>query len=349
MRPSPQVHVSQQVPAVANPPPPAAEPQEASVRVEGAELGADWLKQLQAWWDLKAFYPKEASDKNVGGTVKVHLWINPDGVVWNVDVAQSSGSAVLDEASFEIFHRAASGAALSAGHRRQPRADITISMHYVLRQPGAATASSKRNFTITNDPVQGTIVDTMQQKTCTRHCRGGRVHRFDFRNAYSRRSCLFSKARWHLMGQMDVPRRHRDHGSGHRGRCVSALDRNSGAEHGNEQGPSPSLRRVANRQQSSKRPFGRLYRTGLLNRSDLQVKPRSPGARDKLTSRPLGRREVKVFWLFLKAEQHLLTDNNAHRRRRIANPQRRLSRGIAVGLGRYIDGKDFHAFRPDQS
>jgi len=32
---------------------------------------------------------------------------------------------------------------------------------------GYAPASSKSPFTITNDPVQGTVIDTMQQRTCT--------------------------------------------------------------------------------------------------------------------------------------------------------------------------------------
>jgi TonB family protein len=141
--------------------------QNGSLRVEGAELSPDWIKQLQIWWDVHAFYPKEASTKNVSGTVKMHLWVRPDGVVWTGKVEQSSGSEILDEAAYEVFLRARLRP-FPPG-TPAPRADIYITMHYVLanRQAGNAPAPPKRPFTITSDQVQATAVDTMKQKICT--------------------------------------------------------------------------------------------------------------------------------------------------------------------------------------
>jgi len=123
---------------------------------------------LQIWWDQHAFYPREAVDKSISGTVKVHLWMHPDGVVWTVEVVESSGSKLLDDASFEIFHRARLRP-FPPG-TPAPRADIFISMHYLLahRQGAAAAAAAKKSpFTITDEPVKDTVVATMQQRVCT--------------------------------------------------------------------------------------------------------------------------------------------------------------------------------------
>ena len=53
----------------------------------------DMMRQLQAWWDVHAYYPRHASNKDQGGTVKLHLVILPDGRIWMVDVVDSSESA----------------------------------------------------------------------------------------------------------------------------------------------------------------------------------------------------------------------------------------------------------------
>ncbi len=56
----------------------------------------------------------------------------------------------------------------------EPKADIDISLHYVLAhrhdQPAAAGYTpvlSKSPFTIANDPVKSPILETMLQRTCT--------------------------------------------------------------------------------------------------------------------------------------------------------------------------------------
>ena len=130
----------------------------------------DVMRQLQAWWDVHAYYPRHASNNDEGGTVKVHLLIYPDGRIWKVDVVGSSGSSSLDTAAAATFH---------AGFVRPfpagaPDTNIDLSLHYVLAhrhdQPVIAVstpASSKGAFTITNDPVRSPILDTMLQRTCT--------------------------------------------------------------------------------------------------------------------------------------------------------------------------------------
>ncbi len=130
----------------------------------------DLMRQLQAWWDAHAYYPRHASNNDEGGTVKVHLVIHPDGKIWTIDVVESSGSRSLDSAGDSVFH----GESVRPFPEGESNADIDISLHYVLAhrhdQPVAAgytPVSSKSPFTITNDPVKSPILDTMLQRVCT--------------------------------------------------------------------------------------------------------------------------------------------------------------------------------------
>src|SRR5271170_7870919 len=61
------------------------------------------MRQLQAWWDVHAYYPRHASNSDEGGTVKLHLVIWPDGNIWRSEVAQGSGSPSLDTAAVAVF------------------------------------------------------------------------------------------------------------------------------------------------------------------------------------------------------------------------------------------------------
>src|ERR1700722_20084401 len=71
---------------------------------ESANVGLrDVMRQLQAWWDVHAYYPRHASNNDQGGTVKVHLLIWPDGNIFRVSVVGSSGSQSLDAAAFGVF------------------------------------------------------------------------------------------------------------------------------------------------------------------------------------------------------------------------------------------------------
>ena len=140
-------------------------------QVEPANAGRrDVMRQLQAWWDAHAYYPRHASNNDEGGTVKVHLVILPDGRIWTVNVVESSGSRSLDAAGSSVFR----GGFVRPFPEGEPKADIDISLHYVLAhrhdQPVAAGYTpvlSKSPFTITNDPVKSPILETMLQRTCT--------------------------------------------------------------------------------------------------------------------------------------------------------------------------------------
>jgi len=121
--------------------------------------GSNWMKQLQAWWDVHAYYPPDALKNHEDGTVKVHLVIPQDGEVGLVQVAQGSGSHTLDMAGYEVFKYARLRPVPSAPPA--PQADVFITLHYVL-----AHQQTKSPFTVTNDPVVGTVVDTMLERTC---------------------------------------------------------------------------------------------------------------------------------------------------------------------------------------
>lgn len=117
--------------ATANPagaPTHATEGQDAAGRASGANNGAAWMGKLKQWWDQRSFYPKEASQTNEGGNVKVHILIAPDGQVTSIEVVQGSGSSVLDAAALAVF-RNAHLPPLPAGTPAQP-ADVVVTLHY---------------------------------------------------------------------------------------------------------------------------------------------------------------------------------------------------------------------------
>ena len=131
----------------------------------------DLMRQLQAWWDLHAYYPRHASNSDEGGTVKVHLVVLPDGRIWKVDVVGSSGLPSLDTAGSLAFR----GGFVRPFPAGAPETDLDISLHYVLAHRHDETVaagytppvSSRRPFTIMNDPVKSPILETMLQRTCT--------------------------------------------------------------------------------------------------------------------------------------------------------------------------------------
>lgn len=136
-------------PPVAQVHPPRAPPQRAPARAAGNPTGAPahatagqnaaggtnnansdaaWMGKLKQWWDLHSYYPKEASQTNEGGNVKVHIVIAPDGQVKLVEVVQSSGLSVLDAAAIAVF-RNARLPPFPPGTPVQP-ADVVVMLHY---------------------------------------------------------------------------------------------------------------------------------------------------------------------------------------------------------------------------
>ena len=77
---------------------------------------------------LTSFYPKEASQTNDGGNVKVHIVIAPDGQVTSIEVVQGSGLSVLDAAALAVF-RNAHLPPFPPGMPAPP-ADVVLTLHY---------------------------------------------------------------------------------------------------------------------------------------------------------------------------------------------------------------------------
>src|SRR3984957_16877384 len=140
----------------------------------------DLMRQLQAWWELHAYYPRHASNNDESGTVRLHLVVIPDGRIWMISVAESSGSRSLDSAGSAAF-RDGFVRPFPAG---EPQADIDISLRYILAHRhdevvpvGYTPVLSRSHFSITNDPVKSPVLDKMAQRVCT-----GRVVKGGIRN-----------------------------------------------------------------------------------------------------------------------------------------------------------------------
>jgi outer membrane biosynthesis protein TonB len=69
------------------------------VRVEGADLGVDWERELQAWWRRHAFYPDQAAENDEDGTNRITVLLDRTGKVHSVEMEMRSGSQWLDMAS----------------------------------------------------------------------------------------------------------------------------------------------------------------------------------------------------------------------------------------------------------
>src|ERR1700678_3814352 len=98
-------------------------------QVEPANPGRrDLMRQLQAWWEVHAYYPRHASNNDEGGIVKLHLVIAPDGRIGTVNVVESSGSHSLDAAGVAVFR----DVFVRPFPAEETRADVDISLRYVL-------------------------------------------------------------------------------------------------------------------------------------------------------------------------------------------------------------------------
>jgi len=102
--------------------------QNGASRTRDANNGAAWMGKLKQWWDQHSFYPKEASQTNDGGNVKVHIVIAPDGQVTSIEVVQGSGLSVLDAAALAVF-RNAHLPPFPPGTPAPP-ADVVLTLHY---------------------------------------------------------------------------------------------------------------------------------------------------------------------------------------------------------------------------
>jgi TonB family protein len=72
---------------------PSADP---SVRVTGAQVGADWRAAFRRWLDQNIRYPERAIQLGEDGTVRVRVIANPDGTVRSVQLVGPSTSPSLN-------------------------------------------------------------------------------------------------------------------------------------------------------------------------------------------------------------------------------------------------------------
>jgi TonB family protein len=76
------------------------------VRIEGADLGAEWERALLAWWDQHSFYPHQAVENDEEGTNRLRILVDRTGQVHSVVLEMRSGSQWLDLGSLAIFRDA---------------------------------------------------------------------------------------------------------------------------------------------------------------------------------------------------------------------------------------------------
>lgn len=105
-----------------------ADPTPFSKRDEDA-AGADWRNALSRWVAQHAYYPEQARREFQEGDVKVHVRVEPNGRVKEVELIAKSGSMWLDLALLALF-RDQRLPSLPSGEKEPIEFDFT--MHYVL-------------------------------------------------------------------------------------------------------------------------------------------------------------------------------------------------------------------------
>lgn len=103
------------------------------VRIEGADLGEDWERALQAWWDRHGFYPRQAAENGEDGTNRLRVLLDRTGRVHSVELEMRSGSQWLDMGSLAIFRDAKLPPFPLATPQNEATLHITIT--YILIRP----------------------------------------------------------------------------------------------------------------------------------------------------------------------------------------------------------------------
>jgi protein TonB len=102
----------------------------ASLRITGAELGADWRAAFQAWLQRNGYYPPEAARAGEDGPVTVRFEVGRDGRVRWVRLIYASGSRWLDIATQALL-RDRMIPPFPPGNRDE-QATIDLTIHYIL-------------------------------------------------------------------------------------------------------------------------------------------------------------------------------------------------------------------------
>ncbi len=100
------------------------------IQVSGAQVGSDWIHDLQEWWYAHRIYPPGAGERGESGTVQLHLQVDRTGKVLSVEVVSTSGSKLLDTGALATFR----GRNLPPFPVNTPEnmADINLTIQYIL-------------------------------------------------------------------------------------------------------------------------------------------------------------------------------------------------------------------------
>ncbi|WP_191083110.1 energy transducer TonB [Roseococcus microcysteis] len=103
-----------------------------SVRVQGAQVGANWRAAFRRWLEQNIRYPQDAAMRGEDGTVRVQILANPDGTVRSVRVVLPSTSPSLNYATTFPFQGAQIPAFPPPADPNGVTVDLTV--NYVLRR-----------------------------------------------------------------------------------------------------------------------------------------------------------------------------------------------------------------------
>jgi len=101
-----------------------------SVRVTGAQVGADWRAAFRRWLDQNLSYPQRAIALGEDGTVRVQVLANPDGTVRSVRLVGPSTSPSLNFGTTFPFNGARLPAFPSGSDPNGVTIDLTV--NYIL-------------------------------------------------------------------------------------------------------------------------------------------------------------------------------------------------------------------------
>jgi periplasmic protein TonB len=95
-----------------------------------AQVAAGWRQALGAWLAAHKTYPEEARRRGEEGRTAVRFTVDRSGRVLDVELSQSSGSAILDEAARAMLR----GATLPPlpPTMTQERVTVTVTIRYAL-------------------------------------------------------------------------------------------------------------------------------------------------------------------------------------------------------------------------
>jgi|SRR5271165_7507824 len=101
-----------------------------SVMREGVAVSTDWLNLVSAWWVRHRYYPPQAGANFEEGDVTLHMHVDHDGRVEDLELTGKSGSAWLDLGALSVFR----GAYLPPLPPDMPEAQIPfeVTVHYII-------------------------------------------------------------------------------------------------------------------------------------------------------------------------------------------------------------------------